>query len=364
MAAEVGLASTSLVGTFVTGYAIGHLLVGLLAYSRIQRSLLLVGLLGFSLTSVLIGVAHEPQVVGWLRALQGLCASVCPIIGRSLVRRIGTGKSAETKMSSAASIFAWAPVVAPIAAGAISDSFGWRAIYVALALYGVLSAFWVFLTPGAVFGSTKRATSLRQRWHFLQEILTSNTARIGLVTGTLAFSGFFSFLAVAAELPTRVDSASVSVATSIALVTAGYALGGAVSRLALNRLTGIQIVATSILLMCGVSVAQAVAVALELDAAVLVACAAGYSLLAGAVMPNATLLVMNPSTNSAPMAAALLGMTKLMCSAAIAWLAGWSGLSAEVYLTSVMLIVALCAFSFLRATAVISPSRMRRDVPS
>ena len=351
LATEVGLPSTSLVGTFVAGYAVGHFLVGVFADGHLWRKLLAVGLIGFSVASLLIGMADQPETITLLRMLQGLCASVCPVIGRSLVRQIGTGKIAERKMSSAASIFAWAPVVAPIAASAISDSYGWRAIYVSLAAYGAAGAVWVLFVPAELFGSTKRVVSRRRRRRVLHEILTNRTARVGLVTGTLAFSGFFSFLAVAAELPTQMNLSSVSVAASVAIVTAGYALGGAVSRIALGRLSGLQIVAISIALMCCISLVQAVVVVLELDVVALVVCAAVYSLLAGAVMPNATLLVMNPSVDSAPTAAALLGMTKLMCSALFTWLAGWSNLSAATYMTLVMLIVAVCGWSFLRFAA-------------
>ena len=131
------------IGTFVAGYAIGHFLVGLFAQDISQKSLLLAGLLGFVACSLLMCVATDAKVISWIRGGQGLFASTCPIIGRALVRQLGTSRRAAKKMSGASAIFTWAPVFAPLIAGTLSEEFGWRVVYFALASYGAVGFVWV-----------------------------------------------------------------------------------------------------------------------------------------------------------------------------------------------------------------------------
>ena len=50
-------------------------------------------------------------------------------------------------IGGASAIVTWAPVAAPLFVGQLTESFGWRSVYFAMAAYGGLGATCVLLTP-------------------------------------------------------------------------------------------------------------------------------------------------------------------------------------------------------------------------
>lgn len=330
-----------IVGTFVAGYAIGHILVGLLAQGMSQKSLLLTGLSGFIACSLSIGVAAEPEVVSWIRAGQGLFASTCPIIGRALVRQMGTTRRAAKKMSGASAIFTWAPVFVPLIAGAISEKFGWRGVYFALATYGGIGLVWVLSTPAHRFATAGDRLKLSRRLRNFAELCKNPVSRAGLVSGSLAFAGFFSFLAVVPNLRSDWTAAPISLATAVALFAAGYALGAILSRISLNHVDELTVLIASLAVMAIVGLAQGTIALASSNVDVLIGLAFVYAAAAGAAMPNATLLTMRGSIDLTPFALSFLGMSKMALAALITPLITFSTDSAGACMTLVMSVAAI-----------------------
>lgn len=331
-------AGARIIGTFVTGYALGHILVGLLAQDVSQKSLLLVGLLGFIACSLFIGIAPEPDVVGWMRAGQGLCASTCPIIGRALVRQMGTSRRAAKRMSGASAIFAWAPVFAPLIASALSEEFGWRSVYFALAAYGGIGLIWVLLTPERHFLTTTNHAGVRRRLHHFAELFKDANCRAGLISGSLAFAGFFSLLAAAPNLCADWTSYPISLAAVIALFAAGYAFGAIFSRLALDYVDEVSVLFASLGLMAVVGVAQGAVTLVGGNIGILIGFAFVFAMAAGAAMPNATVLTMHSAIDLAPFALALLGMSKMALAALITTVITMSITTTGTYLSLAMIV--------------------------
>lgn len=350
--AEFGLArgaGAAVVGTFASGYALGHIVVGLYADERSKRRILIGGLVGFMLASIVTGFATDPSALAWLRATQGFFASVCPIIGRSLVRQLGTNRQAAKRMSSASALFAWAPVAAPLAAAWIGAMFGWRSVYFALAAYAAVGLTWVLAAPKTILaGRPADGQTHQSRMQFIGETLGSAAARAGVLSGTFAFAGFFSFLAVASGLSVNWESEIITLPLAVAVVSAGYALGAAVSRFALRYCSGNTLLAGSLVAMFLTSILLCALALSGTAIPVIVFLSSVYALFAGMAMPNATVLAMTPSTQSAIFAVALLGMAKMICASAIAWLFLWWTDSASTYLGWVM---SACALASLLALA-------------
>ena len=349
-------AGARIVGTFVTGYALGHILVGLLAQDVSQKSLLLVGLLGFIACSLFIGIAPEPDVVGWMRAGQGLCASTCPIIGRALVRQMGTSRRAAKRMSGASAIFTWAPVFAPLIAGALADGLGWRSIYFALAAYGSIGLIWVLSTPERQFVTTKNHAGIRRRLHNFANLFKDTSCRAGLISGSLAFAGFFSLLAAAPSLHANWTAYPVSLAVVVALFAAGYAFGAFFSRLALNFVDEVTVLFSSLALMSGVGLIQWAVSMAGGGVEILIGFAFIYAMSTGAAMPNATVLTMHSSIGLAPFALALLGMSKMVLAALITTLITLSVAAVATYLPLAM------TFAGLGGLIILMPVRKARTV--
>ena len=102
----------------------------------------------FGLTVFLIGAvgcAFAPNI-GWLiafRFLQGVGGSAVMVIPRAIIRDLHTGVEAARLMAFVMLVFSVSPILAPLAGSALIVPFGWRAVFVAVALRPRLRSFWL-----------------------------------------------------------------------------------------------------------------------------------------------------------------------------------------------------------------------------
>jgi DHA1 family bicyclomycin/chloramphenicol resistance-like MFS transporter len=123
---------------FLFTFAFMMLFYGTLSDSFGRRPVIMVALCVYTLASA--GAALAPTF-GWLlvfRALQGLSAGAGSVIGQAIVQDRFNGADAQRIMSHIMMVFGLAPAIAPILGGWLHVTFGWRATFVFLALFGAL----------------------------------------------------------------------------------------------------------------------------------------------------------------------------------------------------------------------------------
>ncbi|MBX9245956.1 multidrug effflux MFS transporter [Actinotalea ferrariae] len=116
------------------GGAIGQLLVGPLSDRLGRRLPVLVGVSLHVVISLLCVVATTIGQLATLRVLQGLVSSGATVVAMACIRDRYTGADAAKLMSRLMLVIAVAPLLAPTAGSAIAAAWGWRAVFVALAL--------------------------------------------------------------------------------------------------------------------------------------------------------------------------------------------------------------------------------------
>jgi DHA1 family bicyclomycin/chloramphenicol resistance-like MFS transporter len=123
---------------FLFAFAFMMLFYGTLSDSFGRRPVILVALVLYTMGSV--GAALAPSF-GWLlafRVLQGLSAGAGSVIGQAIVQDRFSGAQAQKIMSHIMMVFGLAPAIAPVLGGWLHVTFGWRATFVFLALFGAL----------------------------------------------------------------------------------------------------------------------------------------------------------------------------------------------------------------------------------
>ncbi len=122
---------------FLFTFALMMLFYGTLSDSFGRRPVVLGALALYTLSS--LGAAWAPTL-GWLlffRALQGLSAGAGSVIGQAIVQDRFSGAEAQKIMSHIIMVFGLAPAIAPVLGGWLHVTFGWRATFLFLALFGV-----------------------------------------------------------------------------------------------------------------------------------------------------------------------------------------------------------------------------------
>lgn len=114
------------------------LFYGTLSDSFGRRSVLLVSLVLFSVTSFAASLAPSAGVLIFLRALQGLAAGAGGVIGRAVVQDHFKGHDAQRATAIMMMVFGLAPAIAPVVGGWLETLLGWRSVFVFLGGFGLL----------------------------------------------------------------------------------------------------------------------------------------------------------------------------------------------------------------------------------
>lgn len=123
---------------YLLGFAFMNLFHGALADRFGRRPVVLWGVGVFALASLACALAQTwTQLIVW-RAVQGLATGAGSVVSRALIRDLYPGAQGQRVMSRVMMCFALAPVLAPMMGGQLSDRWGWRAVFVFLALFGAV----------------------------------------------------------------------------------------------------------------------------------------------------------------------------------------------------------------------------------
>lgn len=190
--------STATVSVFLAGVALGQLLAGPLSDRIGRRAPVIGGLAVFLAGALLAAVAPSIQVLLAARLTQALGASSVSVTGRAIVRDLFDHKGVANFLSTLALISGLAPVLAPAGGSAVLGAFGWRAIFLCTAVFGVL------LLAGAALrlpeSRSKEAESdARARHPFATMLILLQNRRLVAYLLGAAFNsaGFFTYLASA-----------------------------------------------------------------------------------------------------------------------------------------------------------------------
>jgi DHA1 family bicyclomycin/chloramphenicol resistance-like MFS transporter len=120
---------------YLCAFAAMTLLHGTLSDSFGRRRVILAALVAYLIGSVGAGLS---MTFGWLmffRLLQGLSAGAGGVVGRAMIADRFTGAEAQRMMSYVSMVFSLAPALAPILGGWLQELFGWRSIFLFIALF-------------------------------------------------------------------------------------------------------------------------------------------------------------------------------------------------------------------------------------
>ena len=197
--AEFGVSQAAMAQTlsvYLLAFAGTALIWGPLSDSFGRRRMVTISLLVYVVTCLGCAVASSFTSLLLFRVLQGLAASGGMTIGRAVIRDVHAGPGAQRAMSSVMLVFALAPAIAPIVGGVLHEWWGWRSVFVFLAVYGVAALVLVrFALPETLDHGA------RQSIHPLRVLRSYGRALaqprfVALVLGIAsAFGGIFVYVA-------------------------------------------------------------------------------------------------------------------------------------------------------------------------
>src|SRR5688500_7137727 len=123
------LAIQQTISVYLIAYAAMSIVHGPLSDAIGRRSVIIGGMVVFTLASVGCALAKDLPTLLMFRAMQGLSAGAGQIVGRAAIRDLFHGDDAQRLMSQVSMLFGIAPAIAPIVGGWILGWGQWPVIF-------------------------------------------------------------------------------------------------------------------------------------------------------------------------------------------------------------------------------------------
>lgn len=213
---------------FLGGLAIGQLAYGSLCDKFGKRNTLMAGLGVFAVSSILLGFTENISVFFVLRVIQAFGACSAAVIWQALVMEKFDEGEARKVFSSIMPLVALSPALAPLMGAWVSEQFGWRAIFIILAIVGLLLA---AMTPALAKESRTRSQS--------EPILVKNILKNRAFQNNVAIFGacsaaFFCYLTLWPAVMQHHGYAAAEIGLSFIPQTLAFMLGGFACKKALH----------------------------------------------------------------------------------------------------------------------------------
>jgi Bcr/CflA subfamily drug resistance transporter len=339
---------------FLAGLVVGQLIIGPISDGIGRRGLLIGGTTGFAAFSVLCALAPNITVLTGARFLQGAAGAAGMVLARAVITDRFHGAELPRYFAMLAQIMGIAPIAAPILGGAVLSVASWRAVFIVLAVLGLLLLLGVLRkAPESLPPERRQHDGIASTFKAMGTLL-KHRAFLGYAL-TLGFSAAALFSYIAGSSFVFEDLHGVS-ASMYSLIFASNAFGMLIAGASFSRLA--PRLRLNTLLTAGVTIAATGAVAQVVLRLTLGETLAGTWITlfvtitgVGLVFP-ATMSIGQALARHAPGAAsAVLGGLQFLLGALAAPLVGLFGSGSSLPMALIMLIATACAMLALLALA-------------
>jgi DHA1 family bicyclomycin/chloramphenicol resistance-like MFS transporter len=309
---------------FLTGFAIGQLICGPFSDRFGRRPVLLAGLAVFTLAGAACAASTSLAVLVACRFIQGLGASVGPIIARAVVRDCFDSRAASGVLSRITQVMILAPLVAPLVGGYLLVTFGWHAIFIVLGAAGalLLAVSWLKLSE------TRKASDARDRAgssfrRDLQTVLAHGASLRHTLTAAFSYAGMFAYISGSSFVLIEVfQIREQHFGYFFAMTALAVMVGASCNRFFIHRTSPAVLLRAGVYLLLAAGVLIVLMVWFGGGLAGVIAPMMLYMFGLGLVQPNATSAAMAPHGNLAGLSSSLIGCLQTAGGALTGFLVG------------------------------------------
>jgi DHA1 family bicyclomycin/chloramphenicol resistance-like MFS transporter len=184
-----------ILSAFLFGMGAGTLVAGPLSDAIGRRSSLLLGFALYIAGAALAAFAQSLDLLLAARVIQGLGAAGPRIVSIAVVRDLHEGRAMARIMSFVMMVFILVPAVAPLIGAQIIAAFGWRAVFGAFVLFGLVASGWLALRlPETLAPERRRPFRAATLISGIAEVMSHRAVIIYIIVLTLGFGQMFALL--------------------------------------------------------------------------------------------------------------------------------------------------------------------------
>ncbi len=315
----------AIIGVFMAGMALGQIPAGLLSDRFGRLPVLYAGLSLFLAAAIVATLAQSIDLLLAARFVQGFAAASGLVVSRAIVRDVASGQEAAKLMSLMTMIFTAVPVLAPTIGAVVIALFGWRAPFATIAILAVAMLVCIRLFLRETHTPNRDSHPIVQLKNSFAEFFSHRQSIYGLLVFVFAPAGFMSLITVSSALVTEVYGFSLTEFGLIfALAGLSVLAGSFMSRILVARFSPMDMIRIAALSMAFCGAQLAIMVVLN-DAPFwwlwLNVCLFLGNI--GILMPNATVVALDPLPRIAGVASSIIGTLTNSVGASGALLGAW-----------------------------------------
>lgn len=181
--------------SYFTGIAFGQLVYGPMADRFGRRRPLLVGVVLFTLASLVCALAQSLEWLIVARFVQALGGCAGMVISRAVVRDLCDPLQSAKVFSKLMLVMGVAPILAPMGGGILLQLFGWQAVFYGLMLFSALCLLGVLLWLPETLAPDRVRPPLRGALSRYRTLLGDRLLIGHGMTGGIAMAGMFAYIA-------------------------------------------------------------------------------------------------------------------------------------------------------------------------
>ncbi|MFC6260944.1 multidrug effflux MFS transporter [Levilactobacillus fujinensis] len=331
------------------GLALGQLIAGPLSDQYGRRKPLIIGFILFGLVSLAMAFIHSVALLIILRFVQGLAGATGQVLARAVARDLFSGERLTHFYALLNTVNGVFPIIAPIIGGFMIRYVDWQAIFILLAIIGIIIAAAVAVGLHESLPVDKRQTGGFSASLAAMGKLTVQPSFWPLILATgLVYGALFSYISAS----TFVFQTGFGMAPqTFSLLYAFNGLGIVVGSNLPGRLAGHYSNRQQVtgLLLAAATASGVLLVSLLFPANVWLV--AGLVLilviLIGALLTLTVTIIMDQATHNAGSASAVIGLSQDACGGIVSPLVGVTG-SSYAAMSVMLLVCNLGAFSLVK----------------
>ncbi|MEZ5779664.1 MAG: multidrug effflux MFS transporter [Paracoccaceae bacterium] len=186
---------------FVLGMGAGTLFAGPISDAIGRKPTIAIGFAIYIAAAIAAHYAGSIEVLLIARVVQGLGAAGPRIVGLAMVRDLYEGREMARVTSFVMMVFMLVPAVAPSIGAVIIGFAGWRGVFLAFVVFGLVALTWVTVRqPETLPPPRRRPLSARGIIGAAAEVLRNREVMIYTAAMTLGFGQMFGLLSSAQQL--------------------------------------------------------------------------------------------------------------------------------------------------------------------